>query len=417
MAFVAIALGSNLGERHRYLDQAIERLRALPGLWLQKWSSYYETAPVGGPEDSGAYLNATATGVSHLSPEELLTALLQIEKVFGRERSVQNAPRTLDLDLLFYDDLIREKSDPLLPHPRMQERHFVLIPLNEICPNWVHPILRKPISQLTRELPDIADAPRVYPKPLQPSSILKGKNALVTGSTSGIGRAIAMELASLGANVIIHGRNLEKANTVSDELRQFGGKVGIDLTDLADPTEYERLANETWNMWGRLDILVNNAGVDLLTTEAKDWDYARKWKALVEVDINATVALSRLIGEKMRNTSGTIINMGWDQAETGMSGDNPELFSMAKSAVMAFSRSLSVSLAPTVRVNCVAPGWIKTAWGEEAGEIWQQRVKAETPLQRWGLPEDVARVVGWLCGQGGDFITGQTIRINGGAVR
>jgi NAD(P)-dependent dehydrogenase (short-subunit alcohol dehydrogenase family) len=89
----------------------------------------------------------------------------------------------------------------------------------------------------------------------------------------------------------------------------------------------------------------------------------------------------------------------------------------AKAAVMAFTRSLALSLAPKVRVNCLAPGWIKTAWGESASPEWQERVRRETPLARWGLPEDVAAAARWLATPGAAFITGQTIRINGGAVR
>jgi NAD(P)-dependent dehydrogenase (short-subunit alcohol dehydrogenase family) len=83
---------------------------------------------------------------------------------------------------------------------------------------------------------------------------------------------------------------------------------------------------------------------------------------------------------------------------------------------MAFTRHLARHLAPAVRVNCLAPGWIKTAWGESASERWQQRVAAETPLQRWGLPEDVAAAARWLASPGAAFITGQIVRVNGGVV-
>jgi NAD(P)-dependent dehydrogenase (short-subunit alcohol dehydrogenase family) len=84
---------------------------------------------------------------------------------------------------------------------------------------------------------------------------------------------------------------------------------------------------------------------------------------------------------------------------------------------MCFTRSLALELAPEVRVNCVAPGWIRTAWGETAGGAWQERVRRETPLGVWGLPEDVAAAVVWLAGSESGFITGQTIQVNGGAVR
>ncbi len=109
--------------------------------------------------------------------------------------------------------------------------------------------------------------------------------------------------------------------------------------------------------------------------------------------------------------------MGWDQAETGMEGDSGELFAATKGAVLAFTRSLALSLAPEVRVNAVSPGWIKTAWGESAPTHWQERVLRETPLARWGTPEDVAEACRFLVGPASGFLTGQVIRVNGGAVR
>jgi 3-oxoacyl-[acyl-carrier protein] reductase len=114
---------------------------------------------------------------------------------------------------------------------------------------------------------------------------------------------------------------------------------------------------------------------------------------------------------------GSIVTMGWDQAETGMEGDSGALFGAAKGAVMAFSRSLAVSLAPRVRVNCVAPGWIKTAWGAGASDVWQERARREAPLGRWGTAEEVADACLFLASPGARFITGQTIRVNGGAIR
>jgi 3-oxoacyl-[acyl-carrier protein] reductase len=114
---------------------------------------------------------------------------------------------------------------------------------------------------------------------------------------------------------------------------------------------------------------------------------------------------------------GVILNMGWDQAETGMAGDSGQLFGATKAAVMTFTKSLAVSVAPSVRVNCLAPGWIRTAWGQRASDSWQQRAAREAPLGRWGTPEDVARVARFLCSPAAGFMTGQVVRINGGAIR
>lgn len=171
-------------------------------------------------------------------------------------------------------------------------------------------------------------------------------------------------------------------------------------------------------MSGGLDILVCNAGADTLTGDAAKWSFEQKLDALLAVDLKATVRLARDIGARMKARGrGVILTVGWDQAETGMEGDSGQLFAAVKGAVMGFTRSLALSLAPEVRVNCLAPGWVRTAWGETASDEWQERVRRETPLGMWGLPEDVAAAAAWLVSPAAGFITGQTIRVNGGAVR
>jgi 3-oxoacyl-[acyl-carrier protein] reductase len=114
---------------------------------------------------------------------------------------------------------------------------------------------------------------------------------------------------------------------------------------------------------------------------------------------------------------GSIVTMGWDQAETGMEGDSGEVFAATKGAIMAFTRSLASSLAPEVRVNALAPGWIKTAWGDQASPNWQARVLRETPMARWGTPDDVAQAARFLVDPASSFFTGQIVRVNGGAIR
>jgi 2-amino-4-hydroxy-6-hydroxymethyldihydropteridine diphosphokinase len=142
---VAIALGSNLGYRERYLREAIGELRApVSGLTL---SSFYDTAPVGVGEQP-RFLNAAATGVTELSARQLLEALLAIEARSGRTRPHPGAARTLDLDLILYGDEIVEEPDLIVPHPRFRERPFVLEPLNEIAPDWIDPVTRRSVAQL-----------------------------------------------------------------------------------------------------------------------------------------------------------------------------------------------------------------------------------------------------------------------------
>src|SRR5262249_22127324 len=151
----------------------------------------------------------------------------------------------------------------------------------------------------------------------------------------------------------------------------------------------ERLVDEAWR-GGGVDIWVNKAGVDVLTGTNRHWPYERKLEELWRVDVRATLLLSRAVRARRKDRGrGGSLDIGWDQAERGMEGDSGELFAATKGAVMAFTRSLALSLAPEVRVNCVAPGWIRTKWGEQAPTAWQERVLRETPLGRWGTAADV----------------------------
>jgi 3-oxoacyl-[acyl-carrier protein] reductase len=248
---------------------------------------------------------------------------------------------------------------------------------------------------------------------------LLGLRAAVLGSTSGIGRAVVLALADAGADVIVHGRAaLDAAHEVAGECRRRGVRSEVLMADLADRGAGDRLVDQAWGLWGGLDAWLHIAGADTLTGPAARLDFDAKLERLWAVDVVATVRLCRAVGRRMKDRGGgVIVTMGWDQAETGMGGDSGELFAATKGAVMAFTRSLALSLAPEVRVNAVAPGWIKTAWGEAASDAWQRRAVGEAPLRRWGTPDDVARVARFLIGPDAAFLTGQTVRVNGGAVR
>lgn len=240
---------------------------------------------------------------------------------------------------------------------------------------------------------------------------------MVTGATSGIGRAIAEQFAEAGAWVIVHGRSAERAEEVCAAARCHEVAAEVLLAELRGQEACDRLLEDGWELWDGLDLWVNNAGADILTGAGPTWSFAEKLEALWAVDVRATVRLSRAVGALMKaRGQGVILNLGWDQAATGMAGDSGQLFATVKAAVMSFSRSLALTLAPEVRVNCVAPGWIRTAWGEQASAAWQQRVLRETPLGRWGRPEDVAAAAVWLASPAAAFVTGQTLRVNGGAV-
>jgi 3-oxoacyl-[acyl-carrier protein] reductase len=248
-----------------------------------------------------------------------------------------------------------------------------------------------------------------------PAQELAGLTAVVTGSTHGIGRAIALELAACGAAVLVHGRRGDAAEEVAELVRARGAQATVALCDLAEEGAADSFCEEAWTWRGGLDIWVNNAGADVLTGEAARWPFDRKLAALWRVDVLATIALSRAAGSRMRERgAGSIVTVGWDQADTGFAGDSGEMFAATKGAIMAFTRSLARSLAPRVRVNCVAPGWIKTKWGENAPQSWQQIAKSQSLSGRWGTPEDVAGAVRFLASPAAGFITGCVLPVNGG---
>ena len=252
----------------------------------------------------------------------------------------------------------------------------------------------------------------------QDSLSLDGRRAVVTGSSSGIGRAIALQLAAAGAAVLIHAnRSISAGETLRKEITAQGRRCAFLQADLGTTEGADSFFEAALETLGNIDIWINNAGVDILTGEGAKLSYGEKLEALIAVDLRASMLLARRAGAAMKERGGgVILNMGWDQAAVGMEGESGELFGAVKGGVMAFTRSLALSLAPEVRVNCLAPGWIRTAWGEEAPAEWQERVLREVPLERWGTPADIAATALFLVSDAASFISGQVVNINGGAV-
>jgi 2-amino-4-hydroxy-6-hydroxymethyldihydropteridine diphosphokinase len=142
----AIALGSNLGDSLSTLNAAVAHLDSLPDLSVLRCSSWYRTAPIGPPQPD--YLNGCLILTTSLTPQSLLQHLLSVETHFGRERRERWGARTLDLDLLLFDDVILEEPELTIPHPRMNDRAFVLVPLAEIAADWIDPTTGQPIEHL-----------------------------------------------------------------------------------------------------------------------------------------------------------------------------------------------------------------------------------------------------------------------------
>ena len=246
---------------------------------------------------------------------------------------------------------------------------------------------------------------------------LRGKKAVVTGAGSGIGAGIARAFVTEGAEVFLsYNTARQAAEQLRDELLACGGAVWVaplDLQDKPSITEFLRQAQAT--MKG-MDILVNNAGADILTGSGASGSEDGKLQVLLDVDVRGTVHACCVATSLLQDRpGGTILNMAWDLALHGLAGRNAEMFAATKAGVLGYSYALARSVAPNIRVNVLAPGWIRTRFAEcgMSFTYYQARV-AEIPLARFGTVEDVARAAVFLCSDAASYITGVALRVNGG---
>jgi 3-oxoacyl-[acyl-carrier protein] reductase len=242
---------------------------------------------------------------------------------------------------------------------------------------------------------------------------------VVTGASSGIGRSIALACARAGADVVLTYRaNESGARAVERQIGAAGRNAFAVRADIADEPSVRALGDTALNRLGRIDAWVNNAGADILTGPAAALPDLGRLDLLLAVDLRGTMIASWCAADIMGRQSdgGVIVNMSWDHVLTGMAGRNPELFAAVKGGILAFSKSLARSVAPRVRVNVVAPGWIDTAFAQEMTEARRTVVSESVPLRRWGTPDDVAGAVVYLVSPAAHFLTGQTLLVGGGAV-
>lgn len=248
---------------------------------------------------------------------------------------------------------------------------------------------------------------------------LQDKVTVITGASSGIGRAIALAFAGEGAHVVVnYNKSKDRAQEVVGEIQDLSGQAVAIQADVADPDSVGGLLDEVAARFGRVDVWVNNAGADILTGSGAELADLQKLTQLVEVDLKGTIHCCWAVNEVMqRQGNGVIINMSWDQAVHGYPGANPQMFSAVKAGIQAFSKSLAKSVAPAVRVNVLAAGWIATAFAREVmdEDYYAQRI-AEIPLKRFGAPDDVAGAAVFLACEDSAYITGAVLNIGGGVV-
>jgi 2-deoxy-D-gluconate 3-dehydrogenase len=246
---------------------------------------------------------------------------------------------------------------------------------------------------------------------------LAGRVALVTGGNGGIGRGIALGFAQAGAAVAIFGRNAAKNAEALAALKRAGARGMALAVDVTDRSALEPAFRRVEAELGPVDILVNNAGIANLSGGILQ-ETAESWDNVIETQLNAVFLLSKLAAASMiGRRRGKIINLGSMYSYFG-AGPIPS-YSAAKGAIVQLTKSMAIELAPHgIQVNAIAPGWIETdmtaAVRTEALKAMNDEILARTPAGRWGQPSEMAGTAIFLASSASDFITGETIRVDGG---
>ncbi len=240
---------------------------------------------------------------------------------------------------------------------------------------------------------------------------LKGKVALVTGGSRGIGRAIALAFAEQGADVAISARKLPDLETVAKEIEATGRKGLAVASHIAKPEEIKSLVEQVKAKFGRIDILVNNAGTNPYNgplLDAEEW----AWDTTNNVNLKGPFILSVMVAKLMREQGGgNIINIA---SAAGITPSSLHIYSITKAGVIMMTRVMAREFAPFhIRVNAIALGWM--AEGAEAQEgDWRNLLTRYIPVMRLGQPDDLAAVLVYLASDASSFVTGSTFYVTGG---
>lgn len=246
---------------------------------------------------------------------------------------------------------------------------------------------------------------------------LKNKVALITGSSSGIGRAIAQGFGREGASVVVHGRNVERIEKVTAEVRALGSRaIGIQA-DISKEQDVNLMVEQTVAKFGRIDILVNNAGFVEASPKPFQKTNLAEWKPEIDTTVIGTLlCTSAVMPHMIKQKSGRIINVSSGAGKMGI--PNAAVYSACKAAVAGFSRAIAQELAEQgITVNCVSPGPIKTpamakAIAENPG--FEKAMVSLVPMRKLGEPEDIANIIIFLACDDAKYITGQDYSVDGG---
>lgn len=242
---------------------------------------------------------------------------------------------------------------------------------------------------------------------------LNGKTAVVTGGYRGIGKAIALKLASMGANVVINDiGDVDSAADTVNELKALGVKAEAVSANVAVEEEVNGMIAKVIEKFGHIDILVNNAGItrDGLLMKMKESD----WQSVLDVNLKGVFLCTKaVVRPMMQQKSGSIVNITSVVGITGNAGQAN--YSASKAGVIGFTKSIAKEIGSKgVRVNAVAPGFINTKMTESLPEEVKKQYMANIPLKKYGEPEDIAEVVAFLCEDRARYMTGQVLKVDGG---
>lgn len=245
--------------------------------------------------------------------------------------------------------------------------------------------------------------------------LLDGKCALVTGASRGIGRAVALRLASEGAKVALNfAGNEAAANAVRQEIEAAGGQAILVQADVASEAAVQEMVQKTADAFGRIDVLVNNAGItrDGLLARMKEED----WDAVLSTNLKGVFLTTKAVAKlMMKQRAGRIVNMASVVGVTGNAGQAN--YSAAKAGVIGFTKTIAKELASRgVTANAVAPGFIDTDMTSVLSDKAKEAALSGIPLGRMGTPEDIADAVLFLVSDRASYITGQVLHVDGGMV-